>query len=58
MEREERPRRHWRVIAQELATEKDPDRLRALWEEMNRTVRFIRFSEDDNTPPPDTSKIQ
>ena len=49
------PERHWRVIAQELAVERDPDRLRALLEEMNCAIRFVRYEEQDDTSSPDAS---
>lgn len=54
MGRGDKPPRHWRVIAEELAKERDPDRLRSLFEEMNRAIRFIRYEENDDTPAPET----
>jgi len=38
--------RHWRVIAQELATETDPAKVRTLVEELTRAVRFVRYEDD------------
>jgi hypothetical protein len=57
MPNEDKPLRHWRVIAQEMATEKDPAKLRALWEEMNNAIRLVRFDETDDAPP-DNDVIQ
>ena len=38
-------RRHWRVIAQELATETDPAKMRLLLEELTKAVRFVRYED-------------
>jgi hypothetical protein len=51
---EEKPRRHWRVIAQELACEKDPVKSHALFEELTHAIHFTIYvpCEDD----PETSR--
>lgn len=49
MSEEEKPRRPWRVIAQELACEKDPVKSHALLEELTHAIHFMIYvaSEDD-----------
>ena len=44
---EDKPSRHWRVIAQELAEARDPDRIRLLWKEMTRAICFVRYEDSD-----------
>jgi len=48
MTEEEQSQRHWRVIAQELATETDPGKIRLLLEELNRAVRFVRYEDSED----------
>ena len=44
------PPRHWRVVAQELAREADPQKIRALLEELTRAVHFVKYDEMDDLP--------
>ena len=39
----EEPRRHWRVIAQELARESDPLKVSVLIDELSRAIQFVRY---------------
>lgn len=39
----EKPRRHWRVIAQELARESDPLKASVLIDELSRAIQFVRY---------------
>jgi hypothetical protein len=39
----EKPRRYWRVIAQELARESDPLKVSVLIDELSRAIQFVRY---------------
>jgi hypothetical protein len=39
----EEPRRHWRVIAQELVRESDPLKVSVLIDELSRAIQFVRY---------------
>ena len=42
--------RSWRYIAKELAREIDPVKARALFDELSRAIRFVRYEDLDKGP--------
>jgi len=42
--------RSWRVIAKELAREVDPVKARALFDELNRTIRLVPYDDSNISP--------
>lgn len=48
---DQNPLRHWRLVAEELAREKDPAKARLLLEELNQSVRLVPYPYEDDDDP-------
>jgi hypothetical protein len=51
MSQQKKSSRHWRVVAQELGLETDPEKVRVLLEELTRAIHLVRYEESDEWAP-------